>query len=139
MAVAECAIGAIELSLDAAKEQLATCRSPSGPGVINTAALQLRALAALCNAGEIDVADPHLPLEQRRIFGDATDAAILRFAERLDKGSTAYLRACWKKVYDLAFNSKNKLMIRCFVNTRREALAEVLPDTAMDSFKLGDM
>ena len=139
MTVSECAVAAQDISLDAAEEQLKACKSPSAAGIINTATIQLRAMAALCNAAELDAADGHLPLEKRQIFGDATDSAILRFAERLEDGSVAYLRACWNKVYDLAFNSKNKFMIRCFVNTRKDALTETLPEIVLNTFKEQDI
>lgn len=87
---------------------------------------QLRAMAALCNASEFDVATADAPLAQRRIFGDATDQAILRFAELVDTGSVSYLRACWRKTYELAFNSKNKFMVRCFAISKPEAIPTVL-------------
>jgi len=52
----------------------------------------------------------NLPLHERKINGDATDQAILRFSESL--GSVSELRSSWRKNFELAFNSKNKFMIR---------------------------
>ncbi|KEY65999.1 hypothetical protein S7711_06907 [Stachybotrys chartarum IBT 7711] len=89
--------------------------------------VQLGALAALCNGAELD-AESDVPIAQRKVFGDATDSAILRFSESLDKGNVAYFRACWRRVYELAFNSKNKFMIRCFANSRPESLSKTLTD-----------
>ncbi|PSN58991.1 calcium ATPase [Corynespora cassiicola Philippines] len=71
---------------------------------------QLRTLAGLCNSGEFDAATMHLPVAKRKINGDATDQAVLRLSESL--GSVSELRYSWRKVFEIAFNSKNKFMIR---------------------------
>lgn len=73
---------------------------------------QLRAMAGLCNAAEFDAATMELPIYERTVYGDATDQAILKFSEHL--GPVSELRQLWKKTYELAFNSKNKFMIRTF-------------------------
>ncbi|KAJ5226179.1 hypothetical protein N7468_007404 [Penicillium chermesinum] len=86
---------------------------------------QLQALAGLCNAAEFDensAADT--PLSERRIFGDATDQAILRFSEGL--GSVAQLRRSWKTIYNLAFDSKNKFMIKVLKPESKEACSQCL-------------
>ena len=79
-----------------------------GPG--GNAIQQLRTIAGMCNSGEFDAATANLPLPERKINGDATDQAILRFSECV--GPISELRQCWKKEFELAFNSKNKFMIR---------------------------
>ena len=71
---------------------------------------QVRILGGLCNSGEFDAATMHLPISDRKINGDATDQAVLRLSESL--GSVTQLRRDWKKVFEIAFNSKNKFMIR---------------------------
>jgi sodium/potassium-transporting ATPase subunit alpha len=73
---------------------------------------QLRLIAGLCNSGEFDAATDNLPLHERKINGDATDQAILRFSEHL--GPVTELRQLWRKNFELAFNSKNKFMLRTF-------------------------
>lgn len=73
---------------------------------------QLRAITGLCNAGEFDPTSTDKPLSERPIFGDATDQAVLRFSESI--GPVYALRQMFKKTYSLAFNSKNKFMIRIF-------------------------
>lgn len=73
---------------------------------------QLRTVADLCNAGEFDAASIHLPLDERKINGDATDQAVLRFSELLR--SVAELQRMWRKRFDLTFKSKNKFMIQVF-------------------------
>jgi sodium/potassium-transporting ATPase subunit alpha len=52
----------------------------------------------------------HLSIAERKINGDATDQALLRLSESL--GSVAELRRDYKKVFEIAFNSKNKFMVR---------------------------
>jgi hypothetical protein len=51
-----------------------------------------------------------LSLAERKIAGDATDQAVLRSPESL--GLVRDLHLLWKKSSDLAFNSKNKFVIR---------------------------
>lgn len=70
---------------------------------------QLHVVAGLCNAAQFDATTLMLPVSERKINGDATDTAILRFAEEL--GPVMDLTANWKKVFDLPFNSKNKYMV----------------------------
>jgi sodium/potassium-transporting ATPase subunit alpha len=71
---------------------------------------QVRIVGGLCNSGEFDAATMHLPISDRKVNGDATDQAVLRLSESL--GSVAELRRDFKKVFEIAFNSKNKFMIR---------------------------
>lgn len=75
---------------------------------------KLATATGLCNAGQFDAATAALPLEQRKINGDATDQAALRFSESLL--STEELYKKWNKVYELAFNSKNKFMLSAVEN-----------------------
>lgn len=74
---------------------------------------QLQFIAGMCNAAQFDASTNGLPVAQRKINGDATDAAVLRFAEEL--GSVNTFAAHWKLVFDLPFNSKNKYMVFSFV------------------------
>ena len=74
---------------------------------------QLQFIAGMCNAAQFDASTNGLPISQRKINGDATDAAILRFAEEL--GSISAFAAQWKLVFELPFNSKNKYMVLCLI------------------------
>jgi sodium/potassium-transporting ATPase subunit alpha len=103
---------------------------------VGTGVSQIRALAALCNAAEFDAATHNLPVDERRVYGDATDQAILRFSEKL--GSVSHMRQCWQKTYDLAFNSKNKYMIRAFSLFKNDCLSATLPKAEADAFEQGD-
>ncbi|KAK9358121.1 hypothetical protein V1504DRAFT_306765 [Lipomyces starkeyi] len=109
MWVVECATGDLRMP-----RQLAIDRhfTENDKRLSNTALSQLRSVASLCNAGEFDITTSGLPLANRKIIGDATDQAILRFAETL--GSVAEVRAMWNKRFELPFNSKNKFMISVF-------------------------
>jgi sodium/potassium-transporting ATPase subunit alpha len=102
----------------------------------SNAVSQLRSLAGLCNAGEFDAATMKLPLHERKINGDATDQAILRFSESL--GPVSELRQMWKKTFELAFNSKNKYMIRTLELVQDKGLELALPSTEASTFRPQD-
>lgn len=97
---------------------------------------QLRAVAGLCNSGDFDAATTHLPLHERKINGDATDQAILRLSESL--GPVTELRKLWKKTFELAFNSKNKYMIRTLSLAEPEGLNTALSTTEAAIFDSED-
>ncbi|CAI6080103.1 unnamed protein product [Clonostachys chloroleuca] len=134
MTTSDCAIGETTMTAEEAVGNMASHGKSTGNPVS-----QLRAMSALCNAADLDAAGADLPIAQRKVFGDATDSAILRFAEQLEAGSVAYLRACWTKTYELAFNSKNKFMIRCFANTRPEAIHQTLTEAETRDFGEKDL
>ncbi|KAI0526203.1 hypothetical protein F5B22DRAFT_147051 [Xylaria bambusicola] len=136
MTVTECTIGTHTITADEAEDELLTSTAPDIAGIVTTGVDQVRAICALCNAAEFDAATSDLPLENRRVFGDATDQAVLRFSEKL--GSVNHMRQCWNKTYELAFNSKNKFMMRTFIMSRKDCLAATLPEQEADGFKSGD-
>ncbi|KAJ2638411.1 hypothetical protein GGF44_002801, partial [Coemansia sp. RSA 1694] len=65
--------------------------------------------AALCNGSTFDSESLHLPIADRRVNGDATDTAILRFAEHLRPVGQAQREH--RKLFEVPFNSKNKWML----------------------------
>lgn len=73
----------------------------------------LQLVAALCNGASFDTSTSHLDIAQRTVFGDATDSAILRFAEALNpsKSTVASIRSDSEKIFEIPFNSKNKWMM----------------------------
>lgn len=85
---------------------------------------QLHAVAGLCNAAEFETESIKGPLSERRIFGDATDQAILRFAESL--GSVTELRRAWHTIFNLAFDSKHKFMIKAMTPLTPQAAVTCL-------------
>lgn len=81
------------------------------PGLFPTDAC-LRSLAvvsSVCNDAQFDAATTSLPIADRKVNGDATDSAILRFAESMTP--VAGLRDAWRIIFKIAFNSKNKFAI----------------------------
>ncbi|KAA8650831.1 cation-translocating P-type ATPase [Aspergillus tanneri] len=96
----------------------------------------LRSIAALCNAAEFDASSANIDLSSRRIYGDATDQAVLRFSESL--GPTDELRRKWKKTHELPFNSKNKFMVRTLTPTDPEVIPLALSAAEASEFKQED-
>jgi sodium/potassium-transporting ATPase subunit alpha len=137
MTLTDISIGNVSLSVAEAQSAAVLSKPSSDLGNVNTNVMQLGALAGLCNGAELD-ASSDMPLAQRKVLGDATDSAILRFSESLSDGNVAYLRACWTRVFELAFNSKNKFMIRCFRIVRPEALVQTMTVEEAKRFKEDD-
>lgn len=98
---------------------------------------QIRSLSGLCNAAEFDGKSQHLPLSERPIFGDATDQAILRFSEGF--GPVSETRQNWKTFYTLAFDSKNKFMVKTFTAANSESPTTSLSPMEASRFHSGDM
>ncbi|ORY05462.1 calcium ATPase [Basidiobolus meristosporus CBS 931.73] len=74
------------------------------PGV-----LELLAVSGLCNGASFDSESMDLPVSERKTNGDATDSAILRFAE--DYRMISEHNPTFEKLFDIPFNSKNKWML----------------------------
>lgn len=134
MYVTECSIGTHNMTPETARDEMAH-QSRAGKGFNSVA--QLRTIAGLCNSGEFDASTNHLPLHERKINGDATDQAVLRLSESL--GAVSELRKSWKKTFELAFNSKNKYMIRTLELVQQDGLSFALPSTEAATFRPEDM
>lgn len=109
MVVTDCFVGLEKMTADNVRDTLIAERNIDG-NFAGNAIDQLKTIAGLCNAAEFDAQTRKLPLAQRKVHGDATDTAILRFSEYL--GPISEMKRCWHTKFDLAFNSKNKFMIR---------------------------
>lgn len=70
---------------------------------------QLSNVCAVCNEAEFDAATLDQAIADRKVNGDATDSAILRFAESMNQVSQT--RSAWRSIFKVAFNSKNKFAI----------------------------
>lgn len=134
MVVTECAIGEKRMIAAQARDMM-VLNEQTNPK--NNSISQLRAVAGLCNAGTFDASTINLPLHERVIHGDATDQAILRFSEGL--GEVAELRRFWHTKYELAFNSKNKYMIKAFSLANQSGLSLALPSDTASVFGPGDV
>ncbi|KIE01664.1 ATPase, P-type, transmembrane domain protein, partial [Metarhizium majus ARSEF 297] len=138
MAVTDCSIGTNNLSMEQLHDTMDSGNVNEKPNVFQTFG-QLAALGALCNGAEMDAAQADVPVAKRHVFGDATDTAILKFSESVAQGNVAYFRSCWQKVFELAFNSKSKFMIRCFTIARPEALDRTLTVQDASRFQGNDL
>lgn len=87
----------------------------------NKALTQLQVSTAICNAASFDPTTIDTDVNDRIIIGDATDQACLKFSEQL--GSVQCSRDSWEKRFDLAFNSKNKFMLRLFSASSEKSFA----------------
>lgn len=130
MFVTDCAVSTTKYTPESARDEVVVKGKAFGIH-------QLRAMSGLCNAAEFDAAALNLPLHERPIFGDATDQAILRLSETL--GSVANLRQMWKRTYELAFNSKNKFMIRTFTLNESSGLGLALSPAESINFRPEDI
>ncbi|PNS21486.1 Sodium/potassium-transporting ATPase subunit alpha-A [Sphaceloma murrayae] len=88
-----------------------TQNAPKAPGLLSEskALQQLAVISGMCNAGEFDASTLKLPISERKVNGDATDSAILRFTEAMN--TVENLRKFYRVIFKIAFNSKSKYMI----------------------------
>lgn len=70
----------------------------------------LAAVAGICNSASFDADTMDQPIGLRLVHGDATDSAILRFAESIRPVKA--LQADWEEVFKMNFNSKTKYMMK---------------------------
>ncbi|KAI0316640.1 sodium-potassium ATPase [Amylostereum chailletii] len=97
---------------------------------------QLPAVAAICNGATFHGADAGV---EREAMGDATDSAILRFADTLI-GADA-MRSQWRTVYKMNFNSKTKYMLTLskVSNVPTKQTLPPWPVASWDSFETDDL
>jgi sodium/potassium-transporting ATPase subunit alpha len=69
----------------------------------------LHRAAILCNDAMFDPTTIHLPVTERAIQGNATDGAVLRFAEDAQLGRA--VQDTFPRPFSIPFNSKNKWML----------------------------
>ena len=87
------------------EEMSAACRADNTSEAL--AALYRGSL--LCNDAFFDPASLSQPIHEREVYGNATDVAVLRFAEAIKPAGD--LRQEYERVYQIPFNSKNKWMM----------------------------
>ncbi|KAK7706288.1 hypothetical protein SLS64_007627 [Diaporthe eres] len=118
-------------------KSLKTVETLGAVSVICNAIDQLRTIGGLCNAAVFDAQTRKLPLNERKIHGDATDTAILRFSESL--GPISEMKRCWHTKFDLAFNSKNKFMIRVLSMAHPDGKIDAMPLDVASVFEPSDL
>ncbi|KAG0157642.1 hypothetical protein PDIDSM_4827 [Penicillium digitatum] len=86
--------------------------APGGFGTVDLPEGLKRMLQAsvLCNDATFDPTTLHLPVHERDVNGNATDAAVLRFGDSFGLISPTAL-ALYERVHQIPFNSKNKWML----------------------------
>ena len=136
MTVTDCLIGIRQTTPEATRDLMAH-QVGSISGGFSSPIDQLRTIAGLCNSGEFDPSQGNVPLKDRKIIGDATDQSILRFAESL--GPVSELRNFWKKHFEIAFNSKNKFMLKVFSLAERTGLSIALTAKEICDWNDSDM
>ncbi|ORZ08155.1 hypothetical protein BCR42DRAFT_425340 [Absidia repens] len=90
------------------------CRDTMTSGSSNpiaTAYKQLHLASYFCNNSSFDASTNHLPVNERKVNGDATDSAILRFAATLGPEAPA---TDFVRTFEIPFNSKNKWMLSMY-------------------------
>lgn len=65
----------------------------------------------LCNDASFDATSSGLPVMDRHIQGNATDGAVLKFAEAAQEGIANTTSTANPRVFHIPFNSKNKWML----------------------------
>lgn len=128
MTVTNACVGSETMAANAAAERF----SAGGEAEkLSSALKQVRSLSGVCNDAEFDVVDMDEALEKRKVIGDATDSAVLRFSESL--GSVLQSRSLWDTTARIPFNSKNKFLAKILAmpGSDRTGLQEALsPDEA---------
>lgn len=117
MTVSDCVVATEAMSANAAEGIIELNRGQK-PARLVKALATLAEMSGICNAGEFDASTSHLPPADRKVHGDATDQAILRFAEALV--SVSFTREKWLRMFRVAFNSRNKFMIQVIKATPAE-------------------
>jgi len=79
---------------------------------VNLSFMELLKTSCLCNRAVFDETTAHLPLQQRKVVGDASDTALLLFSEDLVR--TNDVRGRYEKLVEIPFNSKNKWMLSIY-------------------------
>ncbi|KAF9568576.1 hypothetical protein EC968_002914 [Mortierella alpina] len=97
---------------------------------------QLQTAAFLCNHAKFDTESKHLPVSERKIVGDATDSALLRFASHVS--DTTELSKCFERKHEIPFNSRNKWMMTVFQGTsdQPQVIKTLFGQNMMDASKL---
>ncbi|KAF9078729.1 hypothetical protein BDP27DRAFT_1441123 [Rhodocollybia butyracea] len=99
----------------------------------------LAAVAGLCNDAvfednNYEKEEDSMPIGLRKVHGDATDSAVLRFSE--DVSPVSRLRDSWQELGKIAFNSKNKFSLKLF---RSKSTYPSLPVFNSDNYDSSDL
>ncbi|KAG0257798.1 hypothetical protein BGZ95_005138 [Linnemannia exigua] len=106
-----------ESNLDEARAKIEKQSNPKAlplpddrPSVLALRQLQLATM--LCNNAKFDPETIDLPVPERKVHGDATDSALLRFSAQIADSSA--LSPCFERTQEIPFNSRNKWMMSVY-------------------------
>ncbi|KXJ88029.1 calcium-transporting ATPase 1 [Microdochium bolleyi] len=87
---------------------------------------KLHDASVLCNDATFDPTDMHLPVSDRAVQGNATDAAVLRFSavEAVEKDEKKAPSP--SKVFQVPFNSKNKWMLTMYSDSPTDTTTDAI-------------
>ncbi|KAF9135942.1 hypothetical protein BGW39_009916 [Mortierella sp. 14UC] len=111
-------------------------QSDDSPSILALRQLQLATL--LCNNAKFDNESMALPILERKIHGDATDSALLRFGSQVADSSV--LEGCFERTQEIPFNSRNKWMMAVYQGsaTQPEVIKTLFGSDMMSAGKSGD-
>ncbi|KAG0269640.1 hypothetical protein BGZ95_001997 [Linnemannia exigua] len=106
------------------------------PSILALRQLQLATL--LCNNAKFDNDSMALPIPERKIHGDATDSALLRFGSQVADSSV--LEGCFERTQEIPFNSRNKWMMAVYQGsaTQPEVIKTLFGSDMMSAGKPGN-
>ncbi|KAI8099726.1 uncharacterized protein BX664DRAFT_355122 [Halteromyces radiatus] len=91
--------------------------------------IQMQVSCSLCNGAKFDMSDADKNADRMAIIGDATDAAILRYATSVNPELTVEsIRSQANPIFEIPFNSKNKWMLTIH-RSSTSGLAKILSTT----------
>ncbi|KAI8351050.1 putative K, P-type ATPase [Mortierella sp. GBAus27b] len=79
---------------------------------------QLQLATLLCNNAKFEEETIHQPIAERKVLGDATDSALLRFSAQVSE--TTLLASCFERTHEIPFNSRNKWMMAVYRGTAEQ-------------------
>lgn len=88
----------------------------------------LHRAAVLCNDASFEPTSMGLPVMERNVQGNATDGAVLKFAEASEADCTRTLSESNPRKYQIAFNSKNKYMVTVHDDTANGRVNSLIPE-----------
>uniref|UniRef100_A0A8D2PXX9 Sodium/potassium-transporting ATPase subunit alpha n=1 Tax=Zosterops lateralis melanops TaxID=1220523 RepID=A0A8D2PXX9_ZOSLA len=84
----------------------------------------LSQVITLCNRAQFKPGQDNVPVAQRDVIGDASESALLKFAE-VTSGPVAAARGRFPKVAELPFNSTNKFQVRQVGQVRDRTFGDI--------------
>ncbi|KAF9093058.1 hypothetical protein BGX23_003676 [Mortierella sp. AD031] len=99
---------------------------------------QLQLATLLCNNAKFDTDSMNLPISERKIHGDATDSALLRFGSQV--ADSSILGPCFERTQEIPFNSRNKWMMAVYQGSDQqpEVIKTLFGSDMMSAGKTGD-